>query len=152
MQVKGWQEHINKKHFIVNSTLPVGRFSWFMNQPCFEFWAIQLGSLFTARRVCQFRHTQQYYFQWWFKYRQAQSFLRNPAGSKLALCKVSLLTSLVWCVKCKLKVLRLKTHQLLQKSLDPKDFSIQHFFCAADCRRFTTSWSESTSVLLKGPR
>lgn len=104
MQMKGWQEHNNKRHFIVNSPLSMGHFCWFINQPCFELWDTQPGSLFMASRACQFRHTQQYCYRWLFRYRKAQPFLTNLAGSKLDLCKDSLGIPLLWCGKCKLKV------------------------------------------------
>lgn len=114
MQIKSWQEHISKRHFIVNSPLPMGHFFpvyestmlWALRHPAWLSVHSQQGLLVQAHTAIPFPVTIQV--------QKSTGFSTNPAGSKLALCKDSLGISLVWCRKCDLKVLGLQHRHINQ--------------------------------------
>lgn len=102
MQMKGWQEHIYKRHFILKSPLSMGHIFWFINEPCSNS---QTPSLSVHRQhglLCS--HTEWYCFQSQHRYRNSTALSTTPVGYKLAPCKDSLGISLKWCGKCKLKL------------------------------------------------
>lgn len=102
MQMKGWQEHIYKRHFILKSPLPMGRIFWFINQPCCNSQTPSLSVHSYHGLLCS--HTQQYCFQSQLRYRNSTALSTTPVGYKLALCKESLGIPLKWCGKRKLKL------------------------------------------------